>query len=41
MGMGLFLIHGPHRNVIKGCVQCLELQTFVTNRKVEERQEFG
>lgn len=36
--MGLFLIRSPNCNVIKGWIQCIELQTFVTNRKVEERK---
>lgn len=34
MGMGLFLIRSSNRNVIKGWVRCVELQTFVTKRKV-------
>lgn len=38
MGMGLFLIRSSNRNVIKGWVQCVELQTFVTNRKVEVKK---
>lgn len=37
MGTGLFLIHGYNHNIIKGYVPCTELQTFVKNRKVEER----
>lgn len=40
MGVRLFLICGPNHNVIKGSVLCTELQTFVTNRKVEERKAF-
>lgn len=38
MGMTLFLIRSHSRNVITGWIQGTELQTFVTNRKVEERK---
>lgn len=36
--MGLFLILSPGPNVRKGWIQGLELQTFVTHRKVEGRK---